>query len=194
MFMASRKTWSMALAALLGVAVILCAYLMISGKRFATQAVFAEIQSIATENQANDTALIAELNRQFAGVTDPARQDDLHQAIQEIKDNRLGFICIDDSTLNLFSPEQRSDLEQSLTGYYAKVFWGQGNIPASLTREDGGLKNGLVFGCSIKVYPGIVKLRYQSWSGFMSAGGHTNVYVWNGVRYRLRGKTGVWIS
>ena len=194
MFMAYRKTWSIALATVLGVAAILCAYLMISGKRFAIQAVFAEIQSIANENQANDTALIAELIRQSAGVTDPARQEDLHQAIQEIKKNRSGFICIDDSTLTLFSPEQRSALEQSLTGYYAKVFWGKSNIPVRLTREDGGLKNGYIFGCSIKVYPGIVKLRYQGWSGFMSAGGHTNVYVWNGVRYRLRGKTGVWIS
>jgi hypothetical protein len=194
MLQAKRKTWLMGLVAVLLSVGVLCAYLMVSGHRFAVQAVFTKIHSIAPENQANDNALIAEFNRQLAGVTDPERQSDFQQAIQETKDGRLGFICIDDSTLSLFSTEQRAVLEESLARYYAKVFWGQSNIPSGLKREDGGLRNGIVFGCSIKVYPGLVKLNYHSWSGFMSAGGQTEVFVWKGAGLHPHGRIGVWIS
>ncbi|WP_243286965.1 hypothetical protein [Geothrix terrae] len=172
----------------------LCVASYVAGRRFAISAVFQELNTLASRNQADDEEMLAHLKKEVPTVDGYANQIYIQNLISSMENRPSGFICLDDTTKNLFTPAQRMILEKSLKSYFAQVYWGKGNIPIKHFDANGEPINGFVLGYSIKVYPGIVKISTSSWSGILSGGGHTDIYIWKGLGFRFYKQSQMWIS
>jgi glutaredoxin len=178
------KLWHW-LVPLLGVTVwILGALLMTTGREFAVEMRFSEINSIAQRELEFDDFAIRALQRKLDEKSAP--QQEVESEISVIKSERASYICIDDDARYLFSREQRAVLEKSLRAYYAKVYWGRNEIPAEYRKVPGFFANGSnIVGYRISVYPGVVRIDFYKWRGMIGdGGGRTSYYVWNGAGFR----------
>lgn len=184
----------MAVGIVLVVSGLLCVASYVAGRRFAIRTVFQELNTLASRNQANDEEMLAHLKKEMPTIDGYANHIYIQNLISSMENRPSGFICLDDTTKNFFTPAQRMILEKSLKSYFAQVYWGKNNIPPKHFDANGELINGFVLGYSIKVYPGVLKISTSSWSGFLSGGGHTDVYIWKGLSFRFHKQSQMWIS
>ncbi len=188
------KSWLIAFGVLVGVSGLLCVMSIFAGRRFAKQTIFQELNALASIDQANDVELLGHLKSKLPEIVDHESRTYIQKIISSMENRPSGFICIDDATKNLFSLEQQATLEKSLKSYYGQVYWGKDNIPPERYDTNGEPIGGFVLGYSFKIYPGIVKISTHSWSGLVSGGGHTNVYVWKGSGFHFHKQSEMWRS